>query len=144
MYIKSLNNPYSLLVMFTDMILSEFAILWYLLSSMTDCHHKGVVYRAGQSFSPDNCRTCWCMVTGKLSCSESSCHPGTRTSAAITAIQSVLAIFFPNSWNSIFFNNIHEFEWFYRHSMRQCFISFTFSVLHSDVTWTNMMTSMTY
>lgn len=43
---------------------------------LSDCRHNGVVYKAGQSFKPDKCNTCWCMVTGDLSCTDMSCYPG--------------------------------------------------------------------
>lgn len=43
---------------------------------ISDCRHNGVVYKAGQSFKPDTCNTCWCMVTGDLSCTDMSCYPG--------------------------------------------------------------------
>ena len=40
------------------------------------CNHKGAIYRSGQSFNPDTCNTCWCMVDGSISCTDLQCYPG--------------------------------------------------------------------
>lgn len=40
------------------------------------CNYKGAIYNAGQSFTPDTCNTCWCMVDGSISCTEMQCFPG--------------------------------------------------------------------
>lgn len=48
----------------------------FFLSFTLDCRYKGIVYKAGQSFKPDQCNTCWCTVSGDVSCTKFSCYPG--------------------------------------------------------------------
>ena len=44
--------------------------------AFADCQYNGLVYQAGQSFKPDQCNTCWCTVSGDVSCTKFSCYPG--------------------------------------------------------------------
>lgn len=46
------------------------------LSFTLDCGYNGVIFKAGQSFKIDECNTCWCTVSGDVSCTKFACHPG--------------------------------------------------------------------